>query len=183
MAEECVFELLAAPAARPAAEEGLDLYDGLIGSWDIVSTWFRGGAAVSSRRGQWHFARILGGRGVQDILFAEGAPPEERGTTLRCYDASIKAWRVAWMMPSSGEFAQLVGRREGGRIVQEGAGAEPGGRLRWSFAELEPGSFLWLGELSRDGGATWELEQEMRAARRPEAGPAAAGGPRDYSSL
>ena len=44
-------------------------------------------------------------------------------------------------------------------------------------------AFLWLGELSRDGGATWELEQEMRASRRPEAGPAAGGSSRGYSSL
>lgn len=149
-----------------ATEAGCpDLYDGLIGSWAIESTWYREGAIASTKRGEWHFARILGGRGIQDVLFPTGAPPEKRGTTLRCYDEGIDAWHVMWMMPASGEFALLVGRREGDRIVQEGASRDPGRRERWSFVDIGPRSFSWLGEVSRNGGATWELEQEMRAER------------------
>lgn len=173
MSPNAVFELLAQAAADPAGPcpasaegEALRLYDGLEGSWDIVSTWYEGGEPKGSRRGEWHFSKVLGGCGMLDLLFAEGASPGGRGVTLRCYDPGRGAWRVAWMMPSGGEFAWLSGRREGDRIVQEGEGPRPGERLRWSFSELGPDSFLWRGELSRDGGQRWELEQEMRASRK-----------------
>ncbi|QXD13696.1 hypothetical protein GQ464_009405 [Rhodocaloribacter litoris] len=37
---------------------------------------------------------------------------------------------------------------------------------RWRFTEIAPDSFLRLGEVSKDGGVSWELVQEMRARRR-----------------
>jgi hypothetical protein len=159
-------ELLAAegPFAADAAE--LMLYGQFVGSWDIAATWYRRDGGRTTGEGEWHFAWILGGRGVQDVLFRCGAPSHEFGTTLRCYDAALDAWHIAWMQPASGEFVQMLGRRAGDRIVQEGAGTDPRRRERWSFTEIAPDSFVWLGEVSFDGGAAWTLEQEMRARRR-----------------
>lgn len=149
--------------------EGANIYEPLIGSWEIESRWFSPGG---ERRclGEWHFARILGGLGVQDVLFPKGASAAGRGTTLRCYDRSIDAWRITWMMPTSLEFSSLVGRRVGDRIVQEGVDPASGRSLRWSFADIEPESFEWIGEASEDSGKTWVLEQEMRAARMRDGG-------------
>jgi hypothetical protein len=38
--------------------------------------------------------------------------------------------------------------------------------LRWRCTDIEPASFRRHGEVSRDGGAIWELEEETHASRR-----------------
>lgn len=148
----------------PAGKEA-DLYGPLVGSWDIVSTWFDKDRPGRQGRGEWHFARILGGLGVQDVLFSAGAPETMRGTTLRCYDRERDLWHVCWMQPGGGEFVHLLGHGDGLGIVQEEEGGRGRERARWCFRDIGPDSFLWTGERSEDGGATWIREQEMRAQR------------------
>lgn len=153
---------LMADARHPDVPEPLDLYGRLIGSWDIENRFYDGEAREwrTSRR-EWLFGRILDGLGVQDVLRdASGV-----GTTVRVYDRHAKVWRVGWYGPISGEFATLVGRPDGDGIVQEGTGTD-GRPIRWTFHEVTPDSFHWEGQISDDGGATWRLEQEMRARRR-----------------
>ena len=101
------------------------------------------------------------------MLFASGAPVHQFGTTLRCYDSVIDAWHLAWMQPASGEYVYLLGRKVGDRIVGEEVNSPvTDRRVRWSFRDITPDSFLWLGEVTSDDGVTWFLEQEMRAVRR-----------------
>ncbi|WP_207229211.1 hypothetical protein [Ktedonosporobacter rubrisoli] len=159
-------ELLAADGPFSEQADKLMLYGQFVGAWDIHSTNFNADGTRIERRGEWHFAWVLGGRGVQDILFAVGAPPHMYGTTLRCYDETADVWRVSWMMPGGREFANLIGRRIGDRIVQEGTGPDPRRLERWTFSDITPTSFIWQGEVSFDQGKTWVLEQEMRAMRR-----------------
>ncbi|OFW60991.1 MAG: hypothetical protein A2133_04240 [Actinobacteria bacterium RBG_16_64_13] len=164
-----VFALL--PADGPFAEhaERLMVYGRLVGSWDVEAIWHDRRGGETAARGEWHFAWVLGGRGIQDVLFASGSPPEHHGTTLRCYDAAADVWHVVWMQPSSGEFVRLVGRQVGDRIVQEVVGSDRGRRERWNFIDITADTFLWHDEVSLDDGATWFLEQEMRGTRRPTA--------------
>lgn len=160
-----MIDLLAATTADPEAGEALNLYAWLIGSWDMEATWFEEGRAVRTGQGEWHFGWILGGRAIQDVLFAKGAEPRRYGTTLRCCDAKEDVWHVFWSQPAFGEFAYLLGRQQGTAIVQQSA--VPGPRMqRWSFDEISDQSFRWRGEVSLDGGGTWGLEQEMRGMRR-----------------
>lgn len=161
-----ICDLLAASGPFPEYAEKLMLYGQFVGSWDIAATWHEQNGGHKQGKGEWHFNWVLGGRGIQDVLFAAGASPHQFGTTLRCYDAALDVWHVAWMQPSGGEFVHLVGRKVGDRIVQEGVGSDPRRRERWSFTEITSDSFLWLSEVSFDEGATWFLEQEMRAVRR-----------------
>ena len=142
------------------------LYGQFVGSWDIEATWYDRQGGTSTAKGEWYFAWILGGRGVQDVLFASGAPPDRYGTTLRCYDASADAWHIFWVQPSGGEFVRLLGRKMGDAIVQEVVPSDAERRERWSFTDMTPGTFVWLDEVSLDNGATWFLEEEMRATRR-----------------
>ena len=162
-----IFNLLAASEPFPGYTEKLMLYGQFVGSWDITSTWHDQSGGQTHGKGEWHFAWILGGRGIQDVLFAAKTSPHQFGTTIRCYDAKTDVWHVAWMLPAGGEFVNLTGRKEEDRIVQEGTSSDPRRRERWSFTEITPDSFLWLGEGSFDNGATWFLEQEMRGIRRP----------------
>jgi hypothetical protein len=97
---------------------GNDLYAFLLGSWevDVLDVDDRG---VEHRaRGEWHFARVLEGRAVQDVWISP--PRKDRkaavlrnryGTTLRLFDAKAKVWRVTWLNPVSGAHDELVGRR------------------------------------------------------------------------
>jgi len=148
--------------------EKLMLYGQFVGSWNIISNWFNAaGECTKQAAGEWHFDWILGGRGVQDVLFRSGAPADEFGTTLRCYDAKLDVWHISWMQPCGGEFVHLVGRKVGDAIVQEGSSVGSRRRReRWSFVDIRQNSFLWRGEVSIDGGGSWTLEQEMSAHRR-----------------
>jgi hypothetical protein len=168
MTTPSVFELLAASGPFADDAEKLMLYGRLVGSWDVDATWFEPSGEERQRKGRWHFAWILGGRAIQDVLFAVDMPPDRFGTTLRCYDVAADVWHIFWAQPSGAEFTYLLGRELGDRIVQEGVDPESGRRLRWSFTELASDSFLWVGEVSEDEGATWFTDQEMRATRRKE---------------
>jgi hypothetical protein len=77
----------------------------------------------------------------------------------------MDAWHITWMQPYEGEFVNLLGRKMGDRIVNEGIGSDAHQRFRWSFKNISQDSFLWQGEVSVDDGATWFLEQEMLAHR------------------
>ena len=142
-------------------------YSPLLGSWLITSRWFLPDGSTREADAEWHFTLVLGGYGVQDVLYRKGDPPERRGTSLRCYDRAIGAWRVCWMMPAGGEFVTLVARVEDGRIVQEGGALDGSSLQRWTFSEMSGEGFLWQGEGSVDGGSTWTLDQVMRATRSP----------------
>ena len=87
------------------------------------------------------------------------------GTTLRVWDPSLQAWRITWINPVSGGRDELIGRRSGDDIVQVGTHAD-GTPIRWSFTEIAPDSFRWIGEALLPDGRTWKLEGEFRARRR-----------------
>jgi hypothetical protein len=163
-----VMEKLAASGPAPGLEEKVMLYGRLVGAWDVVSRTLTDEGEWHEFRGEWHFAWILGGRGVQDVLYAVGSAPERFGTTLRCYDEEADVWHVSWMQPATGEFNELIARAEGDRIVQVGPRASSDQLERWTFSEITPESFFWKGEISDDGGASWRLVQEMRATRRAD---------------
>ncbi len=149
-----MIELLAADGPDPRLREALMTYGQFVGSWSVRNRELGKDGGWVEQRGEWHFGWVLGGRGVQDVLFPRDAPAE-RGTTLRAYDEHEDVWHIAWMAPFWGEFAHQVGRRVGDDIVQEG-----GGR-RWTFSDITADSFRWTGET--DG----RLVQELRAARLP----------------
>jgi len=164
MPARLVFDLLAAdgPIQEDAAK--LATFGQFVGSWDLQSSWYQPDGTRRTGKGEWHFDWILGGTGIQDVLFASGASPPQFGSTVRCYDKALDAWHLAWMQPASGEFVNLIGRRIGDRVVCESTDSQP--RRRWSFTEITANSFHWLGEVSHDNGASWFLEQEMSAVRR-----------------
>ncbi len=158
--------LLAADGPFPEYADKLLLYGQFVGSWDVHSTSFNAEGTWNEWQGEWHFAWVLGGRGVQDVLLGTDTPAHEYGTTLRCYDEERDVWHVSFMSPAAKEFVHLVGRHIGGHIVQEGAGPDSRRLERWTFSDMTPTAFTWRGEVSFDQGKTWSLEQEIRAVRR-----------------
>jgi hypothetical protein len=165
MKQNDIFNLLSASGPFSEYAEKLMLYGQFVGSWSMDATWFEKNGESRKGKGEWHFGWILGGRGIQDVLFAEGSPEHTFGTTIRCYDPVIDAWHITWMQPHGGEYVHLLGRKMGDRIVNQGYSADHERLARWSFSNIIPDSFLWLGEVSFDNGATWFLEQEMQGTR------------------
>jgi hypothetical protein len=168
--------VLAATARAPEIPEADDAYGWLVGSWelDVLHYW---GLDVSSRgiKGEVHAGWVLQGRAVQDVWImprrSERTKPLDKhmnmyGTTLRVWDASIEAWRITWNNPAGDHYEQQIGHKIGSDVVQ--LGTRPDGTVtRWTFTQITPNSFHWLGEALRPDGKTWKLEGEFRAKRTP----------------
>jgi hypothetical protein len=86
------------------------------------------------------------------------------GTTLRAWDASIRAWQIFWSNPAGDHFEHQIGRCNGSDIVQLGVRAD-GTTTRWRFTEITAGSFHWRGEALAAGGQSWNVEGEFLATR------------------
>ena len=167
-------------ADGPAADRAgkMDLYGGLIGSWDLDVTRFLDDGSKRQRPGEWHFGWILEGRAIQDVWIVPrrgelrrddaAANAHSCGTTLRIYDPRIEAWRIQWIDPVTENFLSMIGRKQADDIVQSGTNAE-GRPVRWSFSHITPDSFRWRGETAceRDasGTANWRLDAEFFALR------------------
>jgi hypothetical protein len=168
---------LIAPHRSEDIAEATDLYGWLIGSWELDVVGYDDSGEVIHSTGEAHAAWVLEGRAVQDVFInprrVDRRPSSPRfanwfGTTIRIYDPSIQAWRVNWFNPHDGIRAELIGRRRGPDIVQEGTFAD-GTPIRWSFSEIGADSCLWRGERLEQDGRTWRLQVEFRAKRMASA--------------
>jgi hypothetical protein len=92
------------------------------------------------------------------------------GTTLRVWDPALRAWRVTYLNPRTGQRDELVGRRIGEHLVQIGTHAD-GTPIRWNFTDITPDSFRWTGAALAQDGVTWTLEAEFHARRRSSSQP------------
>ncbi|SRR5258708_15167418 len=163
-------------ADGPAADRTgkMDLYGWLVGSWDLDVTHVREDGVRRQRKGEWHFGWALEGRAIQDVWIVPprgesrhgdaAAKRNSYGTTLRVYDPRIDAWQIQWTDPVTQNFLHMIGRKQGGDIVQLGTGTD-GTLIRWSFSEITANSFRWQGEVSADAGATWRLNVVFLAKR------------------
>lgn len=152
---------LRADGPAPDRVEKMGLYAWLIGDWEMDATVHADDGATHKGRGEIHFGWVLDGRAIQDVWILPGI---FFGTTLRIYDPGLDAWRILWSDPLRQVYTSQIGRAKGRDIVQEGT-ADTGALVRWSFTDIAPRSFRWLGERSRDGGDTYELQAEFQARR------------------
>ena len=169
-----MLEALYATQANPALADKLRLYDRFVGSWDLDVDYYPPTGGAQHAAAEWHFARVLDGRAIQDVwIFPSrsaraGHAPEPwwfYGSTFRWYDPAIDGWHITYYEPTRPFALQQIGRAVGPDIVQV-TGEDPSGLIRrWRFVEITEDSFRWIGDASRDKGATWTLELEMRARR------------------
>jgi hypothetical protein len=148
---------------RPAPDrtDRMGLYGWLVGRWDMDAVVYVENGSKHTGRGEIHFGWVLEGHAIQDVWIL---PDIFYGTTLRVYDPGIDAWHILWSDPMRQVYRRQIGRARGNDIVQDGTD-DAGAAVRWSFTEITPNSFHWLGERSPDGGATWELQAEFFARR------------------
>ena len=173
--EMAFYSLLAAATRSVEIPESADVYGWLCGSWDLEVLHYRGiNVAARGLTGEVHAARVLEGRAIQDVWIMPRCEDRHAhldeamnmyGTTLRSWDASIQAWRIAWTNPVRGHREEQIGRWNGKDILQEGTRAD-GTKTRWTFTEITADAFHWGGEAMRPGTQTWTLEAEFLAKRR-----------------
>lgn len=152
---------LHASGPAPDRVEKMGLYGWLIGDWEMDGSIHLDNGTLHKGRGEIHFGWVLEGRAIQDVWIFPGA---FHGTTLRVYDPGLDAWHILWSDPLKQYYTRQIGRACGKDIVQGGK-LEDGTLIRWSFTEITPNSFHWLGERSRDGGTSWQLQAEFFARR------------------
>jgi hypothetical protein len=141
-------------------KDKMNLYGWLIGDWDMQAVVHREDGTEHHSRGEIHFGWVLEGRAIQDVWIL---PDVFYGTTLRVYDPDLDAWHILWSDPLRQFYARQIGRARGGDIVQEGTDGA-GASIRWSFTDITPNSFRWLGERSVDR-ENWRLQAEFLARR------------------
>lgn len=141
-----------------------------IGSWDLLVHWFDEAGKLSREdRGEWHFAWILEGRGIQDVWIvpprkerADRSFLHEYGTSLRFFDATLGAWQSTWIGPMHGVVRTFIARKIGAQVMLETTEGEAP-RMRWSFSDVQANSFSWRNELWTEGG--WRVQQTFAARR------------------
>ena len=148
---------------RPACDRAdkMSLYGWLVGSWEMDAVLHGDDGTTHTGRGEIHFGWVLEGRAIQDVWIWPGV---FYGTTLRVYDPGIDAWHILWTDPLKQLYTRQIGRARGNDIVQEGTD-DSGTGVRWTFTEITPNSFHWLGERSSGGSAAWQLQVEFFARR------------------
>jgi hypothetical protein len=148
----------------------LMLFGQFVGSWAMEGWLERESGEREHFTGEWHFDWALDGLAIQDVLICpppsehrDGEPWVEHGTTIRFYDPAAERWEITWITPVQRAVRRLSGGQVGDRIVLEGGDSDR--RHRWSFNDIAQSMFVWHGEISIDGGATWRLAEEMRLRR------------------
>lgn len=155
-------DALKAAGPAPDCAGKMGLYGWLIGDWTFDAVVHKDDGTQHTGQGEVHFGWVLEGRAIQDVWMLPGV---FHGTTLRVYDPGIDAWHILWNDPLKQLYTRQIGRAEGGDIVQLGK-TEAGASLRWTFTDIAPNAFRWLGEYSGDDGATWRLQAEFNVRRR-----------------
>jgi hypothetical protein len=173
-AQAPMLEALTAQGPSEALAGKLRLYGQFVGSWQLDIDYHPPGGPVQRAEGEWHFDWVLDGRAIQDVwIFPKrslrGAEKADEpwyfyGSTMRVYDPALDAWHITYFEPTRPFEIRQIGRAVGPDIVQI-ADEQDGIVRRWRFVEITDRSFRWLGELSKDKGATWTLELEMRARK------------------
>ena len=154
-------EVLSADGPAPDRANQMDLYGWLVGSWEMDAVVHADDGTTHRGRGEVHAGWVLAGRAIQDVWILPGV---FHGTTLRVYDPGRDAWHILWSDPLRQYFGRQLGRAQGKDIVQLGTN-DAGETTRWSFCDITPDAFVWRGERSPDGGATWQLQAEFRIRR------------------
>lgn len=144
--------------------EEYDYFGGLIGSWDLDYVDNNSSRTVKA---EWHFARILEGMGIQDVIIlpsldartATPHPDEEYGTTIRIYNPTTHAWDIAYCY--TGKIMRLEARKQDDMIVLTNLADE---RQKWVFASIEDNAFHWQNVTVQETGE-WHINVDIYATR------------------
>jgi hypothetical protein len=138
------------------------LFDFWIGEWDL--TWTNAEGKIG--KGINLITKILDGKVIQENFSdAEG---NFKGISISVYNPREKTWHQAWA-DNQGGYYDLQGQLEGEkRIFRTQVKELNGERIiqRMVFYNIIFNSLTWDWEISRDGGATWQLQWRINYLKR-----------------
>jgi hypothetical protein len=145
------------------------IFEPFIGSWKLVVSWFgEDGQLDRQMAGEWHFARVLEGRAVQDVWITPSRQERnglgEYGTSLRFYDSDINAWRSTWIGPVNSVIYTFIARRVDDRVILESTD-DMTLKMRWAFSDISSNSFRWSNGVWQN--ERWRIQQTFDAQRVP----------------
>ena len=144
--------------------EEYDYFGKLIGSWRLDYTDHNVSCSVE---GEWHFAWVLEGMAVQDVIVLPSRdartgmphPLAEYGTSLRVFNPKTHAWDVAYGY--TGRIFRLEARKQDDMIVLTDIDDE---RRKWVFVTIEDDRFHWQNVTVQDDGE-WHVNADIYAER------------------
>lgn len=162
-------DALLSEVPHPTIPQDNRIFEPFIGSWTLVVRWFDEDGRLNRQvPGEWHFARVLDGRAIQDIWITPSREERngqgEYGTSLRFYDSTINAWRSTWIGPVHRVIYTFIARGIDDRVVLETTDDMPL-KMRWSFSDISPNSFRWSNEVWQN--ERWRTQQTFDAQRVP----------------
>jgi hypothetical protein len=99
-----------------------NIYDWLIGSWNVEAIDYLGNNKIIKSQGEWHFSYVLEGRAVQDVWIAPkrslrnpdlNQPRNRYGSTIRYFDAKAKNGASIGLIPLVARSVNsMVGKKE-----------------------------------------------------------------------
>lgn len=163
-------EALLSDGPHPSIPPEQRIFAPFIGSWDLLVRWFdEDGKLAREEQGEWHFAWILEGRGVQDVWIVPRRAERpgrsdlyEYGTSLRFFDEKIGAWQSTWIGPMHRVVRTFIARGIGDEVMLETTEGEVP-RMRWSFSDIQGDAFSWRNELWTEND--WRVQQTFAARR------------------
>jgi hypothetical protein len=167
-ARAAMINVLGVPNPNPALGEEAQTVDRLVGTWDADFSFPKPDGTVFRKKGELQFGWVMDGYALQDLWIGYPTGTQKArsiGTTIWFFDTKLKQWRVVFINPQSGDVVTMQGGRDGDRIVLRGVDTA-GLPARWTFRDITPASFRWLGEKSHDGGRTWTLEEDNQMRKR-----------------
>ena len=173
MAISNMFEALVARGPALSLGKRAGTFNRLVGSWDVEIFDIEDDGAKRVTEGEWHFAWVLEGRALQDVLVVPRRADRHlemplKGnryvTALRLFDRALDAWRVFFIDPLSGACIAMVARTDGEQIIEEGRDLNSD-LHRKTVSDLTDDSFRVREDVSQDDGASWQERTQITARR------------------
>ena len=141
-------------SAQSLAVQDSTLFDFWVGEWDL--TWTN--ADGKTDKGTNSIRKILDGKVIQEN-FSE-AHGSFKGTSITVYNPTKKTWHQAWADNRGGYYDFEGAVEEKKRIFKTQTKNVNGEKViqRMVFYDIAPDALTWDWEISKDGGATWQLQ-------------------------
>lgn len=139
---------------NPALTGEGEIFDFLIGDWDVVITWSPKDGAKDVYRAKWHNHWIIDGY----VVMQEWRGPSLTGTELRYYDTTEKEW-TGRNIYVNGAWRDTKARSNGDNleVIIFSENAVNGKFLnRETYFSITTDSFEMKSDISLDDGKTWE---------------------------